>query len=89
MADSLEPSSASFANVGVRHRLGGRAKVRLLTDDLRREALKLLARSKAEIVFRSRRVRSYDLECLDVASRAIKRDHQLRDEALAIRRFLD
>ena len=30
-----------------------------------------------------------DLECLDVATRAIKRDHELRDEALAIRRFLD
>ncbi len=30
-----------------------------------------------------------DLECLDVATRAIQRDHELRDKPLAIRRFLD
>ena len=71
------------------HRLGRRPKVRLLADDLPREALKLLARPEAEIVFQVAPRPLVDLEGLDVATRAIERDHELRDEALAIRRFLD
>ena len=63
--------------------------MRLLTDDLPREALKLLARPEAEIVFQVAPRPLVDLECLYVATRAIERDHELRDEALAIRRFLD
>ena len=63
--------------------------MRLLTDDLPREALKLLARPEPEIVFQVTPRPLVDLECLDVATRAIKRDHELRDEALAIRRLLD
>ena len=63
--------------------------MRLLTDDLPREALKLLARPEAEIVFQVAPRPLVDLECLDVATRAIERDHELRDEALAIRRLLD
>jgi hypothetical protein len=63
--------------------------VRLLTDDLPREALQLLTRPEAEIVFEVTPRPLVDLECLDVATRAIERDHQLRDEALAIRRLLD
>ena len=63
--------------------------MRLLADDLPREALKLLARPEPEIVFQVTPRPLVDLECLDVATRAIKRDHELRDEALAIRRLLD
>jgi len=63
--------------------------VRLLTDHLRREALKLLARPEAEIVFQVATDPLVHLECLYVTTRAIERDHELRDEALAIRRFLD
>ncbi len=62
--------------------------MRLLADDLPREMLKLLARPEAEIVQVAPRP-LIDLECLDVATRAIQRDHELSDEALAIRRFLD
>ena len=62
--------------------------MRLLADDLAREPLELLARPEAEIVQVAPRP-LVDLECLDVATRAIQRDHVLRDEALAIRRFLD
>ena len=63
--------------------------MRLLTDDLSREALKLLARPEAKLVFQVASGPLVRLECLDVATRAIERDHELRDEALAIRRFLD
>ena len=63
--------------------------MRLLTDDLPREALKLLARPEPEIVFQVTPRPLVDLECLYVATRAIKRHHELRDEALAIRRLLD
>ena len=82
---SHQPRALTVAG---RHRLGRRPKVRLLADDLPREALKLLARPEAEIVQVAPRP-LVDLECLYVATRAIKRDHELRDEALAIRRFLD
>ena len=63
--------------------------MRLLADDLPGEALKLLARPEAEIVFQVAPRPLVDLECLDVTTRAIERDHELRDEPLAIRRFLD
>ena len=76
-------------DVAGRHRLCRHPKVRLLTDNLRREALKLLARPEAEIVFQVATGPLVHLECLYVTTRAIERDHELRDEALAIRRFLD
>ena len=63
--------------------------MRLLADDLPGEALKLLARPEAEIVFEVAPRPLVDLECLDVTTRAIERHHELRDEPLAIRRFLD
>jgi hypothetical protein len=59
-----------------------------LADDLPREALEVLARPEAKVVQVAPRP-LVDLECLDVATRAIKRDHELRDEALAIGRLLD
>jgi hypothetical protein len=61
----------------------------LLTDDLPGEALKFLARPEAEIVVEVAPHPLVDLEGLSVATRAIERDHELRDEALAVRRFLD
>jgi len=63
--------------------------VRLLADDLPGEALEFLPRPEAEIVFEVAPPPLVDLECLYVATRAIERDHELRDEALAIGRFLD
>ena len=71
------------------HRLGRRPKVRLLADDLPGEALELLARPEAELVFQVAPRPLVDLECLHVATRAIERDHELSDEPLAIRRFPD
>ena len=71
------------------YRLGRRAEVRLLTDDLPREALEFLARPEAEIVFEGAPRPLVDLECLYVPTRPIQRHHELRDEALAIRRLLD
>jgi hypothetical protein len=71
------------------HRLGRRPKVWLLADDLPREALKLLARPEAEIVVQVAPRLLVDLEGLGVATRAIERDHKLRDEALAVGRLLD
>jgi hypothetical protein len=63
--------------------------VRLLADDLPREALELLARPEPEIVFQVAPRPLVDLERLYVPTRTIERHHELRDEALAIRRFLD
>jgi hypothetical protein len=63
--------------------------VGLLTDDLPREALKLLARPEAEIVFQVLPRPLVDLECFDVTTRAIERHHELRDKPFAIRGFLD
>jgi hypothetical protein len=63
--------------------------VRLLTDDLPGEALKFLAGPEAEIVFEVAPRPLVDLEGLDVATRAIERHHELRDETLAIRHFFD
>jgi hypothetical protein len=65
--------------------MGRRPEVRLLADDLPGEALKFLARPEAEIIQVAPRPLVH-LECLDVAPRAIERDHELRDEPLAIRR---
>ena len=90
IADS-SPSShrpRSLAVAGL-HRLCRRPKVRLLADDLPREALKILARPEAEIVFQVAPRSLVDLEGLDMATRAIERDHELRDEVLAIRCLLD
>ena len=60
-----------------------------LADDLPREALELLARPEAELVLEVAPRPLVDVECLDVTTRAIQRDHELGDEALAVRRLLD
>jgi hypothetical protein len=76
-------------NVAGLHRLGRRPKVRLLADDLPREALKLLARPEAELVFEVAPCPLIDLEGLYMATRAIERDHELCDEVLPIRCLID
>ncbi len=63
--------------------------MRLLADDLPGETLKLLARPEAELDFEAAPRPLVDLECLYVTTRAIQRHHELRDEPLPIRRFLD
>jgi hypothetical protein len=60
-----------------------------LANDLPSKALELFARLEAEIVVERAARPLVDLERLCLAARAVERDHQLRDEALAIRALVD
>jgi hypothetical protein len=70
-------------------RPGPLPKLGLLPDDLPGESAQLVARPKTETVLQGSARPLVDLECLRLTIGAVQRHHELGDEALSVRAFLD
>jgi hypothetical protein len=88
-SDCPHPPAPRLLNLTLRDSLSRRPKPRLLTDDLSRQALELLARLETEIVVEGAARSLIDVECVRLATRAVERDHELPDEVLAVGALLD
>jgi hypothetical protein len=64
-------------------------KLGFLANDLARKTLELFARLESEIVVERTPCPLVDLERVRMTTRTVERDHELRDEALAIRGLVD